>query len=210
MALTARIAALAQAVGADIKALTSGLAGKLDVTARAADSEMLDGRQASAFATADQGGKADSALQPGDYGIGDEAAVANDWDAVSATGFYRNTLTSAPGIPASAGNMTLLHVQGLGVRARQTAWSTSGNAQSWTRQRDPGGSWGEWVEFYHDGNFDPSSKVDKEPGKVLSSNDYTNSDKSKLAAMPRIEIVSELPAQEDPDTLYLVFPDESS
>lgn len=34
----------------------------------------------------------------------------------------------------------------------------------------------------------------------------SSDDKTRFDSMPHIEIVSELPAQEDPDTLYLVFP----
>lgn len=41
-------------------------------------------------------------------------------------------------------------------------------------------------------NFDADSKVDKVEGKELSSNDYTNEDKSKLASLSKVTVDDEL------------------
>lgn len=232
MALTARIAALAQAVGADIKALTSALAGKSDASHNHDDRYSQRANNLSDLSSAaearDNLGLGNAATA--DFGTGSGGVARGNHshsqylDIVSNTGYAPNTdLDSYSAGQGGYGRSTQDNYppgtgSGLDIVTKsqygtndllQIALPQRSVSKMFMRTKSSAG-WGDWFEFYHTENFDPSTKVDKVAGKGLSSNDYSNSDKSKLAAMPRIEIVSELPAQEDPDTLYLVFPDESS
>lgn len=141
MSLTARITALAQAVGADIKTLTAGLASKLN---------------ASAYTASDVLSKIKSV---DGAGSGLDADLLDGQDGA----YYRSASNLSSGTLPAARFSDTSHGSRSGGTSHAAATSSSAGFMS-------------------------------------------AADKAKFDTMPKIAVVSALPAIEDPDTVYLVFP----
>lgn len=79
------------------------------------------------------------------------AERADDWNVINKTGWYRSPNVSGvvPGLPTpgtGVWNMILHHIESLGGRAVQTAYSMSDPVRSWSRNKTTSGLWNDWVE----------------------------------------------------------------
>lgn len=92
-------------------------------------------------------------------GIGSIAITSDNWDTITQTGFYVNTLTTAVGIPESYTNLTMIHIERDAGSSTQIAFRNNISIpQIWRRQRS--GSWGAWVEVLHSGNTGTATTFD--------------------------------------------------
>lgn len=81
-------------------------------------------------------------LKVGGFGVGGEAVTNNNFDTISASGFYRNSSAAATGAPSANANWRLIHWQITASAATQMACRNGV-----MRQRDKtAGSWGAWSE----------------------------------------------------------------
>lgn len=79
----------------------------------------------------------------GDYGIGTAPISSDNWNTVVASGKYRNTLTSATGVPEATAGLLMTNTYIDANTATQMGWNTSSGAV-YTRNKI-GGSWGSWT-----------------------------------------------------------------
>lgn len=79
----------------------------------------------------------------GDYGIGTAPVSSDNWNTVVASGKYRNTLTSATGVPEATAGLLMTNTYIDANTATQMAWNTSSGAV-YTRNKTSG-SWGSWT-----------------------------------------------------------------
>jgi hypothetical protein len=89
-------------------------------------------------------------LTPGWMGLGIDAILNNtDWDAITATGFYRTTTNSTLGLPTAAVNWHMVHINASANNAIQIAFnglnSTTGDLRF---RRKSGGTWLPWRLVY--------------------------------------------------------------
>lgn len=86
---------------------------------------------------------ANRVLRVGDYGLGTAPISSDNWNTVTASGKYRNTLTSATGIPEAVAGLLMAHTNIDNNTATQIAFnSTSGSVS--TRNK-VSGTWGAWA-----------------------------------------------------------------
>lgn len=131
MSLVAQVTALAQVIAADIKSLYASLAGKLDATAKAADSARLGGALASTF------------MQLGDAGIGKNSTPSlADLNSAAITGInsYGAAAANRPPSTATSTGGVVLTVYFNNTNAVQWA-SPYGASEQWIRTM-VGGVWG--------------------------------------------------------------------
>lgn len=100
----------------------------------------------------------EDAVQAGEFGLGGMAVVTEDFDAITSTGFYRNSMINAVGAPSTVSGLAVLHIETSTAHAVQIALRSASD-QIWSRRRY-NGTWNAWVEHYHTGNFNPSDKLD--------------------------------------------------
>ena len=146
--------------------LQTSLGGKTDKVSGGTENDFValdsngnikdSGKKASDFATASQGVKADSAVQPSDLAT------------VATSGSY-NDLSDKPTIPSA-------QIQSDWEQSDDTALDYIKN-----KPTIPDVS-GKADKSYVDTEL--ATKVDKIPGKGLSANDYTNEDKAKVGGIP--------------------------
>lgn len=107
------------------------------------------------------------------FGLGNSAAMVavSDMNTVFAGGMYRTNDTTA-NTPAGASTKwgTVLVLPGNATNSFQL-WSPENlNGEVWTRRRSGSpGSWGAWNRQWDNGNFDPSTKLDKSGGTLTGS-----------------------------------------
>ena len=90
---------------------------------------------------------ANRALLTGGGGLLGDALVSNDWNALTKTGFYRNSVTTATGIPEAVNNMSLIHHNISATVANQVAFSPSTTLPYLWRRAKVGGTWGRWFRI---------------------------------------------------------------
>lgn len=82
-------------------------------------------------------------LLNGAHGLGGIAIVSNDWNSITVSGLYINSLSSATGIPSNTAGINLLHIQN-GTSATQVAFNPStADPKTWRRFK-AGTTWGAW------------------------------------------------------------------
>ena len=82
-------------------------------------------------------------LLNGAHGLGGISIVSNDWNSISASGFYINSQSTAVGIPSNSAGINLLHIQN-GTSATQIAFNPSTSDPRTWRRFKAGTTWGAW------------------------------------------------------------------
>lgn len=82
-------------------------------------------------------------VKVGDYGVGTAPVSSDNWNTVVASGKYRNTSTSATGIPEATAGLLMTNTYIDANTATQMAWNTASGAV-YTRNK-ASGTWGSWT-----------------------------------------------------------------
>lgn len=96
-------------------------------------------------------------VKVGDYGVGTAPVSSDNWNTVTASGKYRNTLTSATGIPEATVGLLMTNTYIDGTTATQMAWNTS-SGSVYTRNKISG-TWGSWTSATGSGGVSTVSVV---------------------------------------------------
>lgn len=113
------------------------------------NADLLDGYHAQTSLTDTN----DRLMRVGAFGLGGLIIISNDWDSIVTSGFYRNSSTSAIGIPTANG-WIVQHYQIATTNAVQIAQRTNTND---FRYRIKDTTWGSWVTLYHSANSNLST-----------------------------------------------------
>ncbi|WZL14749.1 hypothetical protein [Vibrio phage vB_VpaM_XM1] len=96
----------------------------------------------------------DRLLLTGAFGLGGEAIVSSDWNAITKSGFYTNDNNSQSELPGPYNTMMMIHIN-KGSNATQICMRSSlDDPRTWRRSRSLSGGqdvWGAWVEIQSDG-----------------------------------------------------------
>lgn len=82
-------------------------------------------------------------IKVGDYGIASAPVSSDNWDTTTASGKYRNTLTSATGVPEATAGLLMSHTFIDSNTATQMAWNTT-TGVVYVRNK-ASGTWGSWA-----------------------------------------------------------------
>ncbi|WJZ70007.1 tail fiber protein [Vibrio phage PVP-XSN] len=92
----------------------------------------------------------DRLLLTGAFGLGGEAIVSSDWNAITKSGFYTNSNQSQPELPSTQAYMMMVHINNGNYSSQICMRSNSDDPQTWRRSKQAG-VWGGWVELQDDG-----------------------------------------------------------
>ena len=114
--------------------------------------------------------------------------ASEDLDTVTGIGTYSATLAVAPTLvnsPYTGSQTAILNVFVSSNYLVQEYIVTGGvnTNYKYIRTKNGANPWSPWDTLWSSKNFDPGTKVDKVAGKQLSTEDYTTTEKSKLAGI---------------------------
>lgn len=113
----------------------------------------------------------------GDFGLGAEAINSNNFDIITDSGFYRNSSSTAIGLPVASNVILMVHNERSINYAVQTAVQINTN-RSWNRSKS-NGTWTSWVEILTDNNTGTvvtsditTTSIDNTSGRVTKVGDF--------------------------------------
>ncbi|MEZ7225984.1 pyocin knob domain-containing protein [Alteromonas sp. DY56-G5] len=122
-------------------------------------------------ATRNVGENSSNVMEVGAFGLGLSATIANNFDEINATGFYRNSSGSAVGIPFTGSLFNVQNIKASENAATQIAiesFNQTPAERMFIRSKESGGTWQNWVEIYHSGNINLNTLKGGNNGDVLA------------------------------------------